>query len=482
VKGHEPPDAAELLTSQSNHIFPRWQNRLAETHMPSKKPHKILLFGGGFDNSNLGVGALTVGAIKCLLSQYPQSQISLLEYGCTSAVHSVRLGTATVQVPTLNMRFSWRLYLANNIAVLLVIAGLLKFIPSKRPRQWVTERNNCLQQIHEADLVASIAGGDSFCDIYGLERLLYVTLPQILALLLGVKLVLLPQTIGPFRGWLSTTIAKYIVRRAEHIFSRDRQGLRVLERLMGSERTVRHASFCYDVGFVMDPIRPVPLELEGIAAEGEKRVPLVGINLSGLLYMGGYTHKNMFGLRADYRQFSRRLIDLFIREKGATVLLVPHVLASKDSAESDLAVCERVYEELKPKYGDKLGLVRRLYDPAEMKYVIGKCDFFLGSRMHSCIGAVSQCVPAVSIAYSDKFVGVMETVGVQSAVADARLLTEDQMLDMARQVYDQRATVRRELEGKMVEVESAMASLFGSALCPSLEADTTDPAYQLPLA
>lgn len=455
---------------------------VGEKSMPSTKPLKILLFGGGFDTSNLGVGALTVGAIKCLLSQYPQSQISLLEYGRTSAIHSVRLGKTAVQVPTLNMRFSWRLYLANNIAVLLVIAVLVKLLPSERLRNWAVERNSCLQRIQEADLVASIAGGDSFCDIYGLERLLYVSLPQILVLLLGIKLVLLPQTIGPFNRSLSAAIAKYIVRRAEHIYSRDRQGLQVLERLMGSERTARNASFCYDVAFVLDPIPPVPFELEGLAADGDKRAPLVGVNLSGLLYMGGYTRDNMFGLLADYRQFSRRLIDLFIREKGATVLLVPHVLGGEDSAESDLAVCERVYEELKPKYGDKLALVRRPYDPAEMKYMIGRCDFFLGSRMHSCIGAVSQCIPAVSIAYSDKFVGVMETIGVQCVVADARRLTEDQMLDMAQSVYDHRATVRRQLEGKMVEVESTLANVFGSVLCPSPETSRAEPAYQLPPA
>ncbi len=28
---------------------------------------------------------------------------------------------------------------------------------------------------------------------------------------------------------------------------------------------------------------------------------LVGLNISGLLLAGGYTHDNMFGLRADYR-------------------------------------------------------------------------------------------------------------------------------------------------------------------------------------
>lgn len=453
--------------------------------MPNNLPLKILLFGGGIETANLGVGALTVGSIKCLLAQNPGSHISLLEYGRTGAIHSVRLGKRVVQVPTLNMRFSWKLYLPNNIALLIILAAFLRLVPSQRLRDWLIGRNSCLQRIHQADLVASLAGGDSFCDIYGLERLLYVSLPQILALLLGKKLVLLPQTIGPFRGRLSTIIAKYIVRRAEHIYSRDHDSLKLLERPMGSASAALRASFCYDVAFLLDPIPPVPLALEGLAQQADGRTPLVGINLSGLLFMGGYTRDNMFGLRADYEQVSRRIIDLFIREKGATVLLVPHVLGREAGSESDLLVCERIYKEMKPKYGDKLGLVRRSYDPAEMKYVIGQCDFFVGSRMHSCIAAVSQCVPAVSIAYSAKFVGVMETIGIECAVADARYLTEDQLLDVVGHVYDRRDSVRRQLEDKVIEVASSMASMFGEVFRPGPQTGRTEPAIQastVPLA
>jgi len=65
----------------------------------------------------------------------------------------------------------------------------------------------------------SIAGGDSFSDIYGLRRFIYVALPQILVLLLGKPLVLLPQTYGPLKGRCSRMIARFIFRRAALICS-----------------------------------------------------------------------------------------------------------------------------------------------------------------------------------------------------------------------------------------------------------------------
>ncbi len=443
---------------------------------------QVILFGGGFGTENLGIAALTVGAIKCILSQYPQAEISLLDYGKTSSTHSVRLQDRVVPVSVVNMRFSWRLYLANNIGVLVLLAVLLKLIPSHSLRVWVIARNKCLTRICEADLVMSISGGDSFCDMYGLERFLYISLPQILVLLLHKRLVLLPQTIGPFRRGFSRFIARYIVQQAEHVYSRDRRGLRELERLMGRNLAPGKVSFCYDLAFVLDPLPPDKLEVEGVATElGEGR-PIVGLNISGLLYMGGYTRNNMFGLRADYRQFIYRLIDLLVVKKGANIILIPHVFGSRANVDSDLAVCERVYEELKSRYVGTLGLVRRFYDHSEMKYVIGQCDFFLGSRMHSCIGAVSQCIPAVSVAYSDKFIGVMETLGVESSVADARRLNETELLDVVEQVYDRRAAIRQQLERKMIEVESAVMNLFGGVLYSRLGTTRTQPACVIPQA
>ena len=65
-------------------------------------------------------------------------------------------------------------------------------------------------------------------------------------------------------------------------------------------------------------------------------------------------------------------------------------------------------------------IVDREYDQHEIKGVIGMCDFFVGSRMHACIGALSQGIPCVGVAYSMKFRGVFESVGVADWVVDSR--------------------------------------------------------------
>ena len=421
---------------------------------------RIAVLGATLETTNMGVGALAAGAIRCLLHAYPQADISFLDYAMARSVQTIELNGNKVSVPVINMRFSKRLYLPNNIAVLLLIAGMLKIIPSKKLRQWIISRNGYLNEIDQMDVFASIAGGDSFSDIYGMERLLYVSLPQILALLLGKRLILLPQTIGPFRGGFAKSVARYILNRAERVYSRDYRGLEELKALVGHGRAATKFWFCHDVGFVLDAVPPAHIDLMGLPSMNACTKPLVGLNISGLLFMGGYTRNNMFGLRVEYEKLLDDLIEYLTVTKGTSVVLVPHVFGMGPDSEADTGACERVYEKLKHRYPGRLGLLRGRYNQNEIKYIIGKCDFFIGARMHACIAAVSQCVPAVCLAYSDKFIGVMETIGVASIVADIRRLTASEVLKVVEQSLDNRAAIRQQLEQKMPEVKSSVLNLF----------------------
>jgi polysaccharide pyruvyl transferase WcaK-like protein len=425
-----------------------------------KNNPKICLLGASFGTSNMGVNALTAGTLKAFFERYPGGELFLLDYGKKRITYKFQMADGIVPVQLVNIRFSKKFYLKNNIAWLIAIALLVRSLPFRQIRKSVISSNYWLSRMAKADIVVSMAGGDSFSDIYGMGRLLYVSLPQLLALILGKKLVLLPQTIGPFNGTAAKMIARIILRRAAVIYSRDREGLGDTKDLIGAGYTDEKVRFCYDVGFVVDPVKPRGMDLDGLQEGGHRDLPVVGFNVSGLLFMGGYTQNNMFRLKIDYRQLVYDVIEQLIREKGAAVLLVPHVFGTKEHAESDSAVCELIYAELKQKYQSRLYLARGSYDQGEIKYIIGSCDFFIGSRMHACIAALSQNVPTVSIAYSRKFIGVMKTIGVAELVADPRKLEQGDILSVIDRVYDQRASFQKQLEQTMPGVKKAVLQLF----------------------
>src|ERR1017187_7345175 len=304
-----------------------------------RKPLKVCLLGASFHAGN-GVAALTAGTIQCILHSDPDEEVSLLDYAKEGEEVLFDWHGKTVAIRLVNVRFSKTFYLRNNIARLIATSLLLKLIPSAI-RNRIVSRNPWLRHVEEADLIASIAGGDSFRDIYGLARFLYVSLPQLLAIWMGKRLVLLPQTLGPFKSRFARTVARYILRHANTVYSRDREGLQSAAALLGVNGDAGKVRFCYDVAFVLEPAAPARVDLLGLPAGKTDGSCRVGLNVSGLLSMGGYNRQNMFGLRVDYNELVRSMIGLLVERKNATVLLVPHVFGS--GAECDSPACERVY-------------------------------------------------------------------------------------------------------------------------------------------
>ena len=432
-----------------------------------KDSHTICLLGIAFDNYNLGVGALADGAIRSILKCDQNTQISVLDYGYEPLEHWIDFCDGRVRIQFVNIRFSKKFYLRNNIAYLLLLAFLLKYFLPAALRKSIVKRNPVLSHLEGVDVFGSIAGGDSFSDIYGLNRLIYVSLPQILVLLMGKKLVLFPQTIGPFRGRFANWIAKYILSRADRVYSRDYRGITEVQRLLGNRHDEK-VKFCYDVGFLAKPHPPSWGRLRDVTTVPDACV--IGLNVSGLLYSGGYNRNNMFGLKVSYSELMRQIIRQFMARPDISLLLVPHVWRGTgpgDHLESDDQACRRIYNSLDKEYQERILLVTNRCNSNEIKHIIGTCNFFVGSRMHACIAALSQNIPTVAISYSDKFAGVMEALGLSEIVADLRTMDSHEILGIVIRSFDRRAELRQKLERTMPRVKEETSDLLKEIVSPS---------------
>lgn len=273
------------------------------------------------------------------------------------------------------------------------------------------------------DLVIDIGAGDSFADIYGRKRLGFLIAAKAIVMATGTPLVLAPQTIGPFASRFWGWIAERIVASAAASFARDALSIEALKSPKARAR-VRLAS---DVAFALPFTRPER------PAGGPTRV---GINVSGLLYHGGYTGRNEFGLAFDYAAFSARLIERLLAEPGVEIALTPHVITEPGVREDDHAACALLAE----RYG--LAPPPRFRDPVEAKSAISGMDFFVGARMHSCIAAVSSGVACAPIAYSRKFEGLFGALGYHETV-DARALDADAALAAVMSTFERREAAAR---------------------------------------
>ena len=88
-------------------------------------------------------------------------------------------------------------------------------------KEIVTLKSNLYSELKSCDLIFDIGEGDSFSDIYGLKRFYLHVITKFMVLSSGKKLILSPQTIGPYSKTVSRLFAKYIMNKCAQVFARD---------------------------------------------------------------------------------------------------------------------------------------------------------------------------------------------------------------------------------------------------------------------
>lgn len=416
---------------------------------------RVGVMGASLHSGNRGVAALGASLVGLMCQTRPNSQVSLLIGHREAKRTEVRVEGGCTTVRTVNYRLSPRAPLKEQLWWIMLMSALYQTLPSATARRLIIRRSPWIRAIAEADLVGDIRGGDSFSDIYGLSNFLLGCLPVLSVIWIRRGIHLFPQTYGPFRSKLAERLARYILSRADSIWCRDRLSLAEVSRLTDGSR---EGMLCPDVAFSLAATRPErpaidpPLRRDGST--------VVGINVSGLVYNGGYTRANMFRLRLDYRVFLKRLVEQLLLDNANRILLVPHTFASPERVESDPAACLEVLRQVSPELRDRVHLVTEEYDQHEIKGVIGMCDVFIGSRMHACIGALSQGIPTVGVAYSRKFVGVFETVGAGHWVIDARDVCVQEALDRVGHLLLTRDDERARLQGSVATARAELRRSF----------------------
>jgi polysaccharide pyruvyl transferase WcaK-like protein len=284
-------------------------------------------------------------------------------------------------------------------------------------------RGSLHKTLRHCDLVCDIGAGDSFADIYGLRRFISICLSKMAVPRPRERLILSPQTIGPFERWWTQYLARWLMTRCRAVVVRDHLSLNVL-RDMKIGTDVIEAT---DVAFRL-PYRPANTSRNGAIT--------IGINISGLLFHGGYTRQNMFQLVVDYPRLARAVLAWFDRQPECEVHLISHVISETAPVEDDYRVAQHLSVEF-----PRMSVAPRFASPSAAKSYISGMDFFCGSRMHACIAAVSSGVPTVPISYSRKFTGLFESLGY-SPVADCKTESEDQILETIRSGFRQRETLK----------------------------------------
>ena len=301
------------------------------------------------------------------------------------------------------------------------------------PRGW----SEYLTELHRCDLVLDIGEGDSWTDIYGTKRLTYQTVTKLAAIALGKPLVLAPQTIGPFEHVAARPIADFVMNRCRAVYTRDHLSTDYLR-----ERRVRARSAEFiDVAFAL-PHTPMPRIGDGFN---------VGINVSGLLYRGGYTGRNELGMTLDYAALTHGLIKGLLARKNTNVYLVAHVIGDTGND------CDTtVIPELQARY-PALRTLPRFANASDAKSHISGLDFIIAGRMHACIAALSAGVPTLAISYSRKFNGLFDSLGYPHYI-NGKSIDTDRAIICALGAVDRADDLKADVDHAILEAQRRVSA------------------------
>jgi polysaccharide pyruvyl transferase WcaK-like protein len=315
-----------------------------------------------------------------------------------------------------------------------------------------------------ADAIIDLSG-DSLSDDYGTLPLCEILYSILLGIIVKKPVIIYAQSIGPFKKQLTRTLTKFILNRVNMITVREKITKNYLQEFGINKPSIYLTA---DSAFLLESasVKTVDkiLMREGLAENNKIRI---GISPSRIIHRWSFLEsKSLEEKHERYIELMAEITDYLIEKLNATVILIPHVMIPNND---DRVTSKEIYERVKNKHDVKL--IMNEYTAEEMKGIIGRCDMFIGCRMHATIASTSTCIPTISIAYSHKTHGIIgEMLGQEEFVVDVRNSSFDSLLSGILSKIDilwsEREHVKVNLRQKIKEIQNS--ALYNAELTANL--------------
>jgi polysaccharide pyruvyl transferase WcaK-like protein len=376
----------------------------------------IIISGLSLDDNNRGTAALGYGSFYFLNQKERLFDYKIIQIKFVRNFWKYRKKKSLVQ----NIKINEKIFDVETVHIFFLYYWYITLFKIKIPFGRLNEI------LRRTEYIAAINGGDGFSDIYGTKTFKSRLIDSNLAMVYKIPLIQLPQTIGPFSQPSNYRLAEKILKYSSTIYVRDLSFKHELDKMgLGYE-------LCKDLSYFMKPAKVNDLEILPHS---------VGINVSGLAYSNQFRAlSNKFD---NYPLLIDKIIHMF-QEKKIPVYLVSHSYnySNPETNNDDLEANKAVYNSLNNKKG--IYIIDRNLTSPEIKYIISRFDFFIGTRMHACFAAIYTKTPVFGLAYSYKFKGAFNEYGLKNNYADIIDLKEKNISGLLSKIelsYNQRDKV-----------------------------------------
>lgn len=385
-------------------------------------------------SGNLGGAAMLAAVRQEVLRRFPESDIALL------SINPARDRAASLPARLRVVPAHWLALVALFLPISLAAAPLRRATIVRR----LLSRIPYFKALLESTVLVDISG-IAFVDGRGPALLAYNVACCAPAFLLGVPVVKLAQTLGPFRERLNRRVARWALSRCAAVVARgSRSGRHLAELGLRDPLVLPDVAFCLDVPAEASAAARLEMERLGLGARPlllspsrvlQRSCARHGIDLAGVL--SGVIAK--------------------MREAGREVALLAHSQAAGIAKNDDSAVCEAILARL-PAGARPPVLVTT--DPVHARALIGEAGTFVGCRYHSLVSAYGMGVPSIALSWNHKYDDLAELFDQGSWLLTAADIAIEPLVGRLELLSRAADSIRAELQARIPNVVQAAGANF----------------------
>lgn len=298
-------------------------------------------------------------------------------------------------------------------------------------------RNEVLARIKDCDLVISCSD-ENFKETASLFSLNFYwiiawwsmlfsrTWDILIAKFFGKKIILFPNSIGPFQTWVGKFFSHLALSNFDYILVRESVSFAAVNSLQLTSKTVLTS----DTALLFPTPQVIPRK--------NSLTPCVGVCL------GLYSHVLSEKEIEEYISLFARVLDQAIQKYRFLLVFLPHYVSG--FSYDDLETSQLIISQMKSKECVTLVNVSSV---DEFKLFLGRMHMVISSKMHPAVFATSEYVPTLCIAYDQKQIGYFNDLGLSECVLSVRDVSSKTFLSKISYIWDNHAEIAARLRDKI---------------------------------
>jgi len=297
-----------------------------------------------------------------------------------------------------------------------------------------------------------VLGGDDFSEYYS-KYITSIEVYKLWVLSKKTNVILLGQTIGPFRNLLNRLVIKLLLPRI-NVIARDpwtveyfKDEFNIPLKQMG------------DIAF-----NPLPLQHDSsIETKIMRKYELVNdsyftVVVSGLVEQGYYCESDdLYILR--HKEFIKKAWS-FGKLKNLKVVLLAHTFPPYGD---ESILVEKLYMSFSIEERAKIILIKDKILPTKARFILGNGLFSITGRMHPAVSTLQMGKPAIILSYSNKYQGVIgKSLNRSDLIIDSNFSDLWNDGEIVKLVNDKINYILLNYEKIKIEIKSAVSTVSES--------------------